>query len=275
MELKPFWIHCASPPPPDVPGVPVSSYEELAYSTPAHWIGLATERGWWYMVNQHLPAVLSDDARLFFESWIALFDAESRLRREFQPEVLRTHHPGLFPMVPGLFGLHQSPHTLPLRQYLQILAGREVSVCAFDKPFGMSLLDSVAHDIVQVLQSFASTMGHEVDISANPYPDYLARCEDWLVHLRRIFELERVQVRSDQGPGAYYATSAYGNRLSRLPEFEGSGFAIMTADEIRRVDSAELEKLLLSWKELPWIPPEDWPKKISKGRGRGRRRRSS
>jgi hypothetical protein len=271
-HIPPFWIHCASPPPADVPDIPVDSYTDLSHTTPAMWIEVAMNRGWWYLVTQHLPAVLPNDPRMMYESWQAMLEAEGKLRQKYFPGVVQTGEPGLFPLLPSFFGKHQSPHTQPLRQYLQILAGREVSVCAFDKAYSVSLIEGIIIDLMQLLQTFASSKGFEVDIDLNPYPDLLGRSEDWLLYLRTILRLTHVQIRSDQGPGNYYTTDAYGHHLSQLPEFKGTGFAVLRADELRRVGEDDLKLLIENWNDLPWIPPGDWSKKISRGRGRRKRR---
>ncbi|MCB2211931.1 hypothetical protein KQI52_07445 [bacterium] len=270
--LPPLWLHCAFPPPPDVPDVPLESYQQMAYDAPAQWIDYAMERGWWWMVMQHLPAVLSDDARLHYASWGTIFAAESKLRREFFRDVMRKQQMGLFPFLPELFGHHQSPHTMPLRQYLQILAGRDVSVCAFDKPWSVSSLDSTARDLLQVLQSYAASQGIEIEQKPNTNPDLLARGEDWILHLRVLLQLSHLRVKSDQSPGSYYPTDAIGQRLAQLPEFQETGFAILAAEEVRRVSLDDVRNLIAGWGELPWMPPPDWPRQVSGGRGRRKRK---
>ncbi len=271
-HTPPFWIHCAFPPPPDVPDIPLESYTELAYTIPARWIELAVDRGWWYLISQHLPAILPHDPRLMYESWRSILDAESLLRQEFFPGVVQTGWPGLFPLLPSFFGTHQSPHTQPLRQYLQLIAGREVSVCPFNKAYSVAHIDSIVHDMVQILQSFVASRGFEVDIDVNPHPDLLARSDDWLTHLRTVLNLTHLQIRADQGPGNYYTTDAYSHHLSELPEFSETGFAVLRANELRRIERDDIKSLIQSWSDLPWIPPGDWSKKISGGRGRRKRR---
>lgn len=135
------WYHVASPPPPGVAGVPPAAYRELAREIPARWAAAARERGWECVIVQHVAP--PDDPRPAQQGSAAseLPAAEADMRREF-PE-----RAGLrYGFAAALFGLHQSPHTPPLRDYLRALSRMEGPEFAPARDFrGVALEQFVDH----------------------------------------------------------------------------------------------------------------------------------